>query len=174
MAHTRFLAIVCAALALCAGAGQTRPLSAQRLVAPALGGVAGAASGGFLTLTIVVAESRAGHYLHDPKDLFGWQSAPVLIGGGTGVALGFLDPGRLVRTVIGGTAGTLLGVATGLVIGRVVWEPPEGKWAGGAIGSGVGLVAGCVIGILWPAPESNNKDSAVARMQVPLGITLHF
>ncbi|MBI4544825.1 MAG: hypothetical protein HY703_06505 [Gemmatimonadetes bacterium] len=37
-------------------------------------GAAGVAAGGYITLAIIVAQSRTGHYLHSFNDVFGWKS----------------------------------------------------------------------------------------------------
>src|SRR5687768_15691524 len=55
----------------------------SRLLATAGGTVAGVAGGGYIALSVIVAEARAGRYLHDMKDVLGWRSLPV-IGGGVG------------------------------------------------------------------------------------------
>jgi hypothetical protein len=167
------VALACAAPLLLA----PHPAAAQnRVLTTAIGALAGVGSGGYITLTLVVARAQLGHYIHDVDDLFGWQSAPVLVGGATGATLGFVDPGRLLRTAVGGTAGGLLGVGVGIVVGPAISERPEAKWAGAAIGAGAGLALGSVIGILWPAPSNDDGEGGEAgsRAAVPVGITLRF
>jgi hypothetical protein len=148
----------------------------SQLITTGLGGFAGLTAGGYVSLSVVVARSRRGNYVYAINDVLGWGSVPILVGAGTGATLGYLDPPRLLRTVIGGTAGTLLGMGTGLLIGRAVWEPPEGKWAGAAIGAGAGLVLGSVAGILWPGGkgDENGTKTSPAAAGVPIGVTLRF
>lgn len=148
----------------------------NRLLTTGVGGLAGLTAGGYVSLSIVVARARKGEYVYALNDVLGWGSVPVLVGAGTGAVLGYVDPPRLLRTVVGGTAGTLLGMGTGLIIGRSVWEPPEGKWAGAAIGAGAGLVLGSIVGILWPGGKGDDGGGANTSRAaaVPVGVTLHF
>jgi hypothetical protein len=118
-----------------------------------LGFGAGTAAGGYITLSIVVARAQTGHYLHDPRDLFGWTSLPVLAGGITGGALGVADPDRLWTGTLLGAAGTAVGAGVGGILGAVISERPEGKWAGAAIGAGAGMTLGFLIGAIWPQPD---------------------
>jgi len=64
-------------LMLAVAAATASPLRAQNAedrVLPALaGGVAGVAGGGYVALSVVVAQARAGKYLHDFQELFGWR-----------------------------------------------------------------------------------------------------
>src|SRR3954466_14205960 len=87
-----------------------RPVTAQSPIpASPVGGVAGAGSGGYIAIAVIVAESRAGRYMHSFKDELGIHSAPVLIGGGTGIFLGATAPDRLYRTILYGSVGTVAG-----------------------------------------------------------------
>ncbi|MBX6363224.1 MAG: hypothetical protein IRZ00_05090 [Gemmatimonadetes bacterium] len=155
-----------------------RDATAQnRLLTAGIGGVAGLTAGGYISLSIIVARARHGDYVYALNDVLGWGSVPVLLGAGTGAAVGYLDPPRLLRTVVGGTAGTLLGLGAGLVIGRSVWPPPEGKWAGAAIGAGAGLVLGSVVGLLWPGGTAAARGEATTSpraARVPIGLTLRL
>ena len=140
------------------------PASAQdpqsRLLATTIGGVAGMAAGGYLTVTVVVFEARLGRYIHDVDDILGWRAAPLLVGTVAGAGLGLYSPERLQGAVVFGAAGLGAGALIGLGIGSAVWEPPEGRWAGAAIGAGAGLVIGNVIGILNPLNLFTESDEA--------------
>jgi hypothetical protein len=152
-------------------------LHAQEKNIPAalLGGFAGAGSGGYIAISLIVAESRAGKFVDSVDDVLGWRSAPVLIGGVTGVVVGATDPDRLIRTVVYGSAGTLAGTGIGAVIGKIVWDGPEAKWAGGAIGAGIGMAIGSSLGLFLPMKDDNNDTgSAAAATRIPVSFTLRF
>ncbi|HEX6694413.1 MAG TPA: hypothetical protein VF035_06960 [Longimicrobiales bacterium] len=146
--------------------------SAQRSIPAAMvGGVAGAASGGYIAISVIVAESRTGKYLHSYQDALGWRSAPVLIGGTGGAIIGLTDPDRLWRTMLYGGAGTLAGVGVGVLAGQLIWEGPEAKWAGGAIGAGLGMAIGSTLGVFLPLKD---KDEDSGQAQEPASIPIIF
>ena len=61
------------------------------------------------------------------------------------------------------------------LVGRQLWPPPEGKWAGGVIGGAAGLLAGSLIGLAWPAPDAEEGTPAAASpLSVPQGFRLTF
>lgn len=170
---SRRMVLALVAAALLAGA---RPdtASAQEvdLVKGALGGAAGVAAGAYVTLASVVAQARAGHYILGIDDFLGWRSAPVLIGGGTGLAVGLWKPEQLSDGVMWGAIGTAAGTGVGLVVGPMIWDDPGARWAGGAIGAGVGLVAGAFYGAL-----KQDKDVAAGSanaVAVPVVVRLRF
>ena len=73
-----------------------------------------------------------------------------------------------------GTIGTGVGAGAGLLIGPMIWDGPEAKWAGGAIGAGLGMVAGSVIGLLLdPNSDDDSSDTPPAGVMVPL-VQLRF
>lgn len=151
--------------------GSSRAAQAQLWTAAA-GGVAGTLSGGYISLSVVVTRAQFGHYLHEPKDFLGWTSLPVLIGGPTGAALGMWAPDRLGTGFVYGSAATLAGGTAGFVLGWLISNRPEGKWAGGAIGGGLGMAIGSTLGVLKPSkrfdPTGGNKTV------VPITYTVHF
>lgn len=151
--------------------GGARRAQAQLWTA-ALGGIAGAASGGYITLSLVVTKAQFGHYLHEPRDILGWTSLPVLIGGGTGAGLGMWAPDRLGSGAVYGTIGTLAGGSIGFVVGNIISKRPEGKWAGGAIGAGLGMAIGSTWGVFFPNPklDPTGKSKAV----IPIAYTIRF
>ena len=172
----RLKAAALAFLAMTSIAGAQTGVHAQGNIPAALvGGVAGAGSGGYIAISVIVAESRAGKYLHSYKDALGIRSAPVLIGGITGVVLGATDPDRLWRTVGYGSIGTVAGMGIGVAVGKAVWDGPEAKWAGGAIGAGLGMAIGSSLGLLLPM-KKNSDDNAVAAAAVrfPVTYTIRF
>jgi hypothetical protein len=154
-----YILMVAAGLSLTAGVPAARGQALEsRLVATPLGAVAGVAGGGYIALSIIVAEARMGRYVHDLDDILGWRSAPVVIGAATGAGLGFFSPERLEAAAVYGAAGVGLGALVGLAIGSAVWSPPEGRWAGAAIGAGVGLIVGNTIGVLKPYRSYDDDD----------------
>jgi hypothetical protein len=152
--------------------GSSRAAQAQLWTA-ALGGIAGTLSGGYITLSVVVTRAQFGHYLHEPKEIIGWTSMPVLIGGTTGAALGMWAPDRLGTGFVYGSAGTLAGGTAGFIIGWATTKRPEGKWAGGSIGAGLGMAIGSTLGVLKPnkALDPTTRRSHAA---VPITYTIRF
>jgi hypothetical protein len=139
----------------------------SRVVPTALGAVAGVAGGGYLALSLIVAEARVGRYVHDIEDVLGWRSAPVLIGAATGAALGFYSPPRLEGAILYGVAGLGAGAVVGWGIGSIWGQTPEARWAGAAIGAGVGLAAGNVVGMLRP-PNPDGGGVIPFFIRIPL------
>jgi hypothetical protein len=132
---------------------------AQNRIAPAaIGALAGMGAGGYVSLGVVTERARRGHYLFILKDAFGWDSAAVLAGGSTGIALGLWDPNRLRNTILATAGLGLVGTGIGAVIGHARWAPPEGKWAGAVIGGGAGVLVGAVVGVLLP-PDLLGSDT---------------
>ena len=63
-----------------------------------------------------------------------------------------------------------MGTAAGALIGRRLWPPPEGKWAGGVIGGAAGILLGAGVGMLWPVDGDGGGEQPVNVMiQLPLG-----
>jgi hypothetical protein len=94
----------------------------------------------------------------------------VLAGTVTGVTLGFWDERRLRHTVYGTIGGGALGMAIGAVVGRELWPPPEGKWAGGVIGGAMGILVGAGIGMVWPVDDGGDEQQPVTlAVSLPLG-----
>ena len=147
------------------------PPAQGQIVSGAVGGIAGIGAGGYVTLAVVVLRAQYGHYLHDVDDLLGWQSVPVLLGAGTGAAVGVWDADRMVTGFAYGAAGTLIGGTIGFLIGPTIWPRPEGKWAGGAIGAGAGMAAGYFLGVFNPR---ENIAPGFLRNQtvIPISITI--
>lgn len=149
--------------------GALRAQDQGRLLPALGGGVLGVAGGGYVALSIIVAESRAGRYIHDFDDVFGWRSLPVIAGGTLGTALGIYSPERLKRAVVFGFGGMAAGGVLGFGLGQLLWEGPEGKWAGAAIGAGAGLAIAYVVGAIT---ASADEDIGQGNISVPLVIRL--
>lgn len=149
----------------------SRAASAQ-VLSGAFGAAAGTISGGYITLSIVVARAQTGHYLHEMQDIFGWNALPVLIGGTTGAALGYWDSDRLMTGFVYGSAGAVAGGVAGYLIGLKVSDRPEAKWAGGAIGAGAGMAIGSTLGVLMPKgrfnPFKKNETAVPIAIRIPL------
>lgn len=154
-------------------AGAPGGAQAQVLTA-GLGAATGMAAGGYITLSAVVVGSRTGHYVANIDEVLGWGSVPVLAGGATGAALGWLDPPRLWGVMAYGTGGTVLGAGLGALIGHLAWAPPEGKWAGAAIGAGLGLIAGSTYGVTHPIGHGGGGPPGVSGTRVPITIRIPF
>ncbi len=164
-----------AAALLIGGVAPARAQIADRLLPTALGGAAGLAAGGFITMGVIVAKARAGHYTESTRDVLGWESVPVLVGIGAGATLGALDERRLRGSVYYGAGGFALGWGIGWLVGGRVWEPPEGKWAGAAIGGAAGLAIGGIAGMIFPPGGGGGGSTpAAAAARVPIGIRIRF
>ena len=149
----------------------SRGSASGQIATSALGGAAGLVGGGYITMSIVVAQSRVGHYLHDIHDLFDWKSTPIIIGTLAGGTLGAVAPDRLYGAIVYGAAGTVTGLGVGLVVGPRLWPDSEGKWAGAAIGAGAGLALGSVTGILlgWNSGNGDDKgNEQPAAVYIPI------
>lgn len=173
----RYLILACCATAIHTAIRAT-PVAAQatesRALAATLGTVGGVAAGGYVALSVIVLESRMGRFVFDIEDVLGWRSAPVLIGGASGLALGAYSPHRLEAAVVYGVAGLAAGAVTGLGVGQILWDPPEGRWAGAAIGAGIGLVAGNLYGILNPIHGGDGDGDEPAAIVIPVTLRVSF
>jgi hypothetical protein len=61
-----------------------------------------------------------------------------------GIGFGFVGEEAHKGSIVGSTAGMLLGAAVGTGLGWAVSAQQESPWAGGVIGAGVGMVLGGV------------------------------
>lgn len=171
--HTiRSISVALLLVAVPAGAAAQRLES--RLAATGVGAVAGVAGGGYISLSIIVAESRVGRYVHDFRDVLGWRSVPVIAGGAIGAGVGAISPRRLEAAILYGAIGLGAGALAGIGVGSVFWEPPEGRWAGAAIGAGVGLMVGNMLGILYPYRAADGGDDNTGSAGIPLMVRVSF
>jgi hypothetical protein len=145
----------------------------NRALATLLGAGTGMAGGSFMSVSIVVLESRYGRYIHDIDDVIGWRSLPAVSGVVIGGGMGALSPRRLEAALIYGTAGIFAGGLVGAGVGKLLWDGPEAKWAGASIGVGVGLGVGTIAGIIWPVAERDG-DGEPAAAGIPISFRVTF
>lgn len=138
--------------------------SAAQATEIAAGAATGVVVGGYVALGIITAQARAGHYLFSPDDA-SWQLLPIPALGLAGGVLGYRRPDRVWPTVGWSAAGFAVGTAGGALLGRLVWGPGEGTWAGGVLGGSVGLLAGAVLA----AQDDGDPPLTVtlARIEMP-------
>ena len=149
-----------------------RPAQAQYLT-PVVGFVNGVATGGYITLSLVVLRAQNGHYLHEMSDLFSWRSFPVIIGAVTSTTVSIVDADRFWGGFVFGTAGTVLGTGIGYLVGPQIWPRPEGKWAGAAVGAGVGMTVGSIAGLIWPQSQMIPKEIRHLSV-IPVKVSVPF
>lgn len=164
-----------AALAACAIAAVPQSVAAQEeeaagsALAAAGGGLIGVVAGGYGNLAIVVLKARYGHYPHSFRDAFGWESTPILVGGGTGVAIGLLRSDLLLPWIIGGSTGLAAGAGIGYVYGRTVWGDSESRWANAAVGAAVGMALGSTVALIRGLNDADDGPGGVEpTVRVPL------
>lgn len=166
-----------AMLATCLGT--TGPLAAQEeeagsVLAAGAGGLVGVVAGGYANLAIVVLKARYGRYPHSFDDAFGWESAPILIGGATGAAIGLLDRDLIVPWIIGGTTGFAAGVGAGVLYGQFAWGDSESRWANAAITAAVGMAIGSTVALIrYSGSGSDPEPGPESAVRVPL-VQLRF
>lgn len=169
------------AVGLATGAtlGLTGPAFAQEeeaeevagsVLAAAGGGLVGLVAGGYGNLAIVVLKARYGHYPHSFRDAFGWESTPIVVGAGTGVAIGLLDSDLLLPWIIGGATGLAVGTGIGYVYGRAVWGDSESRWANAAVGAAVGMAVGSTVALIRELSDDGDpaEPDTASGVRVPL------
>ena len=173
MNRTTISAALCAVLI--AGAVTPPQVHAQRIVPALVGGLVGMGAGGYVALGVVTLKARNGKYLYVIGDAaFGWESAAVLAGGGTGFALGLWDMERLRNGVYGSIAGGLVGTGIGALVGHHIWPAPEGKWAGGVIGGAAGVLVGVGVGALLVPRSDSGTNAPSAPSQIGFSLPVSF
>ena len=149
---------------------------AEAQVLPAaLGTIGGFAAGTYTTIGIYVAQARAGKYLYSPEEALSprIEVVPMVAGPLTGLLLGLESTERLESAGLWGSVGLAAGTVAGIPVGRLLWGPNEGVWAGGIIGGAVGLVAGIVAGATMdPGPPEPGRESA--GLSLPVGLSVRF
>lgn len=150
-------------------AAQVEGVEARDVLTAAGGGLVGVVAGGYSNLAIVVLKARHGHYPHSFRDAFGWESTPILIGGGTGAAIGLMKSDLLLPWLIGGSLGLAAGTGLGLAYGQLAWGDPESRWANAAVGAAIGMAVGSTVALVreWEDDERAVPDSESA-VRVPL------
>lgn len=170
------------AAAVCAAClGTAGPLTAQEqeagsVLAAGAGGLVGVVAGGYANLAIVVMKARFGRYPHSFEDAFGWESAPILIGGATGAAIGLLDRDLIIPWIIGGTTGFAAGAGVGYIYGQFAWGDSESRWANAAITSAVGMAIGSTVALIrysGSGLEREPEPGPESAIRVPL-VQLRF
>lgn len=156
---------------LAAAPARGQILPENRALATLIGAGAGMAGGTFMSVSIVVLESRFGRYVHDVDDVLGWRTLPAVSGVVIGGSLGLYTPDRLEASLLYGIGGLFVGGALGSGIGALSIDGPEGKWAGAAIGAGVGLAVGTIAGIMYPRTDDDDRG---ADAGVPLSFRITF
>jgi hypothetical protein len=123
---------------------RSRKARAVRALIALLATGGGAVVGFMVTLAIVVAKARFGHYIFALSDLAAvrWETVPVLLGAIGGLLLGVWHPRALDRATVWGSGAMLAGIVIGAFAGGLLWGEGEGQWAGGIIAGAMGLVAG--------------------------------
>lgn len=131
----------------------------------ALGGALGVAGGAAVTLATVVARARfQREFLESADDLIHWQSAPMIVAPAAGVLFGLAGEDALRASIVGSTAGLVIGAAIGAGVGWLATGDPEGPWAFGVIGGGVGLATGGIVEALRAWSEDEHADLEYPRM----------
>lgn len=146
------------------------------MLAAGAGGLVGVVAGGYANVAIVVLKARYGYYPHSFEDAFGWESAPVLIGGATGAAIGLLDRDLIIPWIIGGTTGFGVGAGVGYVYGQFAWGDSESRWANAAITSAVGMAIGSTVALIRYSGSGLERDpepGPESAIRIPL-VQLRF
>lgn len=169
---------VVAKLVVVAALAAPAPVAAQgveeaggTILSAGIGTTAGLVGGAYANLAIVVLKARMGHYKHSFEEAFGWESIPILAGGGVGLSIGLWDQDLLWRWVLGGATGWAAGAGAGYVVGSVLWGDSESRWANAAIGAALGMAAGSTAALLLRGGDDDDTavpsgmDIAVVRLR---------
>ena len=158
-----------AVLALGPLAPSTGQAQEKRIVPALVGGALGLGVGGYVSIGIWSWKAHQGSYLFTVDDALGWESTPILVGAATGAAIGWISQDRLRNAAWVGIGTGLVGTVVGAVVGINVWEPPEGRWAGGVLGGGAGLLLGAAVGMVLPVDGDDGDDGDEG---IPVGIRI--
>jgi hypothetical protein len=142
---------------------------AQVLPATA-GAVGGFFAGTLVTTGIVVLEARMGNFIYGMDEFLSVRPEllPVVAGPITGIVLGVTSPETLRRAGTGALIGAAGGAVIGTGLGALIWQTPDGRWAGGIIGAAAGMLAGAAIN----AARGSGDDSGDNEPPVTLSISL--
>lgn len=126
------------------------PTQAKAQVLPVVvGGVGGLLVGSYITTGSYVLKSRStGWVMHSVEHLLepSPEIVPLVVAPAAGMILGYRSTSALASAGIWGGVGLVGGGAVGAAVGHLIWDDPEGRWAGGVIGSAAGLLLGVVLG----------------------------
>lgn len=142
----------------------TRPLAAQNW-SVAGGALAGAGAGAWVGVGYFTVRARSGVYLDSTGEAAKKLAIPVLVGFGTGIALGIYGEDRLDDAVLWASVGWASGLAAGALIGDQLWDDPPGPWAGAIIGGATGLLIGGIVGAVHSGAEGIGVP---AMIRIPL------
>lgn len=143
------------------------------LLSAAIGTGAGIVGGGYANLALVVLKARTGHYQHTLMEAFGWESIPILVGGGVGFSIGFWDEDLLWPWVLGGVTGLGVGGGAGYLVGALVWGDSESRWANAVIGAAVGMAVGSTAALFLAGDDEEDGTSAPSAVRIPV-VRLRF
>jgi hypothetical protein len=133
----------------------------------AAGATLGAGGGAVVSMGLLAAGARLGHYVFSPDPLR-WQALPIPLGALAGGVLGHRNRDRLWRGVGWGAGGLLAGAVAGAAAGHLLWGSDGGAWSGGLVGGAAGLLAGTLAGVLtW---EGGAHAPARVELSIPLGL----
>jgi hypothetical protein len=136
------------------------PAAAQTWPAVA-GTLAGTAGGSYVSMALITARARAGHYVFTPSQGL-LELAPIPLGAVAGGILGYRSQDRLRNTVGFGALGFVAGTTLGAALGAALSDTDEGMWSSVVVGGGVGLLVGSVWGALRHVASSNDQTSSPA------------
>jgi hypothetical protein len=127
-------------------AGYRRKIRITHAVVALLTTAGGAVMGFIVTLAIVVAKARYGHYIFALEDLaeFRWELLPIPLGAAAGFRLAYKRPHAVAWATVAGFGAMVVGIVAGALLGPLLWGDGAGHWAGGVILGAIGLVGGAV------------------------------
>ncbi len=129
----------------------------------AISGGVGLAEGAVVSLAIMVARARfEDEYVESPSDViaWGWQAVPVLVAPLAGLTFGLRGKDAFAGSLLGSASGLVIGATVGGLIGRLTSNSSESVWAGAIMGAGAGLTIGRVLlGVL----QWNERHGAQPR-----------
>jgi hypothetical protein len=153
-------------------AGYRRKIRITHAVVATLATIGGAVMGFIVTLAIVVARARYGHYIFAMEDLmaFRWELLPIPIGAAAGWRLAYKRPHAVAWATVAAFVSMLLGIVAGALLGPLIWGDNAGHWAGGVIFGAIGLVAGAVGSLRIRHVPRNHFVAGGAATLVFLGV----